>query len=1409
MSLTPTQESNLVSHIQGVVDTAGYGSGAAVHVTQAVHDGTVAAAVVGEQSAISGTNKAVTRDNIRLLAEAERKALSYAVGGVPTLDNPVITNNVPMAIPALAVVNTPDTSTGTGIRYLAINFDGHLPTGAGLTSGPTGNAVAVACPVLKTAMPEIYVGLQGVNNGVSSAYQYFGLENVYGEGVINTAKGSAVVVSNVFWDSIGSGNVFNPVALGIGLNGFVNIGHDHTLILELSTSIPELPQQLCLRLNIHGVVENIAAQWNAPNMPSFPSPTVYRNIKQPFVAAEIGDFQALNLGQAPHRLHFNFLQSNGNTFAHIAMYVPNDDAENPSYSEIVLGSDGRATLRSSASDYLDFNGGQANLYATGTINLVATNGTIDLSSQHAPFIRRSRGVYEYDYVTGSLATETATYRAVSIIPDTGSQYTAWRWTSWARMIANPQHLGDYTTCTSTYGFEDNSNGMTGLGLALDNTWSSGSMQRSFTLRRPLVLQNNAAGRAKMLLSLESDDVNTTDYGSPSIWVTRFSPNTSGATSNGPDMYSLYASSANTDTTAVLALGAMLFNDSSDFVSSTVFPKLLLSSDKSAYGFTVAALSASFSQQVAARFTSGLNVSGYLLIQGATISSGPQAVALNVNHTDMPSAFVMHGADTSGFAGNASDTSHHVMARAGVYANTTNPLRWNRLGPILGNPGVGYGYGIYATTGRTTGTTDLPSALFGAADIWLLPTNTIATGSYSVRIGPAATPLEFVLAPTNLLATQGTHQHILFANSYTSSQKLWIGTGTYTASNSSYALDELHSIRIDANGSFWLPKQASGSAMLGFGTAASGLSGTNGAVIMVSDILQGYSTNIQYTTRFVAGDATTPSVSGGFSPTISGLHVYGYNTTVDLTLGSLANLQANSVDAISTLTFGLDSIPTMLLHPSHLTPCMGVDLDLGTASRKWRNLYVGHIEASSVNDASRVITGEAQMPYTGVSNPLPGVYSVDLDTTLGSIHQSGRLVENRGLVALHPRVPTTATMIKENISNPGITGNGSTSSIAWCWRHNRYYRVVSFSGVGAWTKIQMSYDAITWEDADTVTAYRIAPIIASSDGYPVVVYRTNDENPKYQAKVSRVVGTWVLSNFSMYAYAQSGSPCLAGFVAHEYFQGTGYIGIYWYQGTSGWRGLGVTLTDTVFTLTDINLSTFATPDTSDTMQVVCNADQSTFAVVRNTGGANPWIINQLDPSLPNMLATIATPISGVQSTTTTLAVAVVDAYHLCVVEIFNPGSGAVGAGCISSHLYTPGGSNPTVADTSWPFDNPNGDDVTGVTTIAYTKRTTADELMVVLHSERGSSGNYVDTITTHRMRCLGSHATVTTLVAYPVAWVQPWLIYDVNSETKPRLSCDSVNSRFTYNRLADKIIGVPVRFRSAVNSDEASGTICIE
>lgn len=1199
MSLTSTQEAGLVAHIAGVSGVPAYGSGTQVHVTEAQQQGL--SSTDPRQTPLSATNPVVTANNTGLLTESERAGITHAIGAGPTdpisANNPLLANNVPVAVPALAVLQKPAVA---GIQFLVINESGVLPVGFDAAT-----SIAVIAPKLKTLQPEIYVGAQGIHTGISSAYSYFGLETQYGEAVVNQTLHTAIIVTNVFWNTIG--NVLDPSALllsAVTENGFLRLGDTDSLILALNVPMMTQAQSLCVRMNAHGSMENIAALWNALNQPSYPSPTVYRNIKQPFVSSAIGDFTELFIGTAPHQLHFEFEDLGSNRVAaHIAMYNPDDTTgDMTTASQVILDSAGNVALqgRGSASvtghtdlvlrattgtgllrsnntmtvqsedgilqflagtagidgsttgdivlhavsgpydTYLKLKaGGDASLYGTGNVNITAHFGAvvIDAAAAYMATIGTA-GHHTTMKITPSANEQFAIVtQHLQNVGETPTK-TVWNQTSWGRLILYPQNTGNYDNCLPTYALND---GSAGFGVMNNIEWYSSGARRTYSLPAPVFLQNSTGGKSRFIVACETDDTNTADYGNPALMSTRYSLNSAAVTNAGPDIQSVYASTWNADVEAELHLGAMIFNgaNNSDFVSGS-HSKLMLSTSDVAYTFASSTMRALFpGVGAAAAFTSSLSIQGDALIEGNIYTNGmrKQTSRILVDYADESTDTVdlLYGYDNTGYQGGDDHTGYHVIAGIGLYGyDSQGGLRWHHHSAnALAGSRNAYGYGIHVNNGIEGAL--VRSAAFGSTDIWLLPEPFPVAGTTrgaSLRVGPSDYGFQFSIFKTTALADpaivttrpkNGTHPHLLFAPDYTSKQRLWIGAGSYDILTNTYNADELHSIRVDANGVIYLPSQAHGEVMLGFGTQADGYSGTHGAMTFVDNIPEGYGNWPGHGdpfpgVRWVCGQGS-PFMSGGVMPVPTGLYIYEGNgvgaigTDAEIYFHNKALLRARDDEA---------AMPTGALD-------VEVVVDGGT--QQVASFVPRGMEVLNVDDFGRNVTTEAQMPQTGNPDAYEGFYNLNIDTARGKLHQAVRYTPGRGMEALIEKPISTLTAISVE--------SASIESITWCWKHNRYYRVNN-KAIG--TIVEMSYDGQQWSEAYQVhDTPMISPKIVSANGIPLLVGHVGGMIEFY-ASVRPLY--WFSATTSIAGVSVAfGKPNL---VAHEYFDGNGTVAVYYFK-----------------------------------------------------------------------------------------------------------------------------------------------------------------------------------------------------------------------------------------------------------------------
>lgn len=226
-------------------------------------------ACIGTVGVPGDTNRFITNADPRVLSSNERAALTNALGGGSgglSANNPVVAKNTVIAVPRVFQVAVP----------------------------VSGNTITINAAVL--GLPEfvMYLGKQGIlSSGVSSAIQYFAIEDDFGNGYVSTIPGQElpVYVTDV---RDGAGAVINPDSLSDS-QGFYDAGSNSIrLILSANVAASARPS---IRLNLRGDLSALTPNWPGSGGTSFlPAITAFRNGKQSFVSALQAEFSSITVG---------------------------------------------------------------------------------------------------------------------------------------------------------------------------------------------------------------------------------------------------------------------------------------------------------------------------------------------------------------------------------------------------------------------------------------------------------------------------------------------------------------------------------------------------------------------------------------------------------------------------------------------------------------------------------------------------------------------------------------------------------------------------------------------------------------------------------------------------------------------------------------------------------------------------------------------------------------------------------------------------------------------------------------------------------------------------------------------------------------------------------------------------------
>lgn len=254
---------------QDLENTAALKALFAAHVADSVAHTTAEqhAALAGTHGAPSAGNRFVTETDPGILPPDLYKSLQFAIGeSTLSQSNPVVSKSLVIAVPRVFQVAV----TATTSKIL-------------LTAAALGRTDFIA-----------YIGKQG-NNGQSSAVQYFAIEDDYGNGYISTVSGLPVYVTDVL-DSTGTVQINPGDDANVDTQGFYDAEAHNGIVLQLSSSIA-IGTRLYVRMNIKGDVSALTPNWPGSGGSSFlPAITAFRNGKNSYVSALLGDFNTLVIG---------------------------------------------------------------------------------------------------------------------------------------------------------------------------------------------------------------------------------------------------------------------------------------------------------------------------------------------------------------------------------------------------------------------------------------------------------------------------------------------------------------------------------------------------------------------------------------------------------------------------------------------------------------------------------------------------------------------------------------------------------------------------------------------------------------------------------------------------------------------------------------------------------------------------------------------------------------------------------------------------------------------------------------------------------------------------------------------------------------------------------------------------------
>ena len=969
MSLTPTQETNLIEHISGVSGVTNYGAGTDVHVSNAEKAALDNAANDTRQSAASSTNTVVTKNNTGLLTTDERAAIDNAVGtGVSgtgatasedliSAANPLVANHLPIAVPVLQAAIIPASST---ISYIVISSTA-ITVGAGYLN--------IVCPTLgvsgssSTSTP-VYVGRQGINgSNQSSAYQYFGIEDWFGAATL--ISNLAVYVTDVYTGTTAdSGNRLDPNAnTNVDLSGFYNLNNS-SLVLGLSAQISSTDvTDICVRMNIRGRVSDLAASWqtHAAGGPwsGYPSPTIYRNVKQPYVAATTGDLGSVTIGSGASDTKIRI--STSGTLAKF---------------EVPCGTLGTTYL------YVNEITGDI---TTNILGLMSNAFNSDLSEE-------KRLIYNTVYDTGS------DYYGGNTLGLSGV-------TSWGRHIL---WIDKYAMDTpvmrrpqASLNFRDASDKDLGGLCVLASTYSDSYIHINW----PILLRTGAANQSSVLTAVESTDVNASNIGTPTLFVTRSSLSLT-ADVAATDTYNIYAKTWG-KSTSVLKLTAL---GKTTALANTNFG-LLVSSSAVMYTPISTAMQYVTGVSVANRLVGGINITNGPLIADAEVDafrfkSGIQYTVLN-DYTAVKPLQIAYAA-----AHYISElTKPTYLAGLGGYMSTTYPLRRNsdtttegydiNLGDGIAPGGVLYAYSQNASDAVMNAA---PAFIWGYRDAWFFP-NATTSDTLSVRIGKlGGGGIEFVSGTPGCGTSTAAAPHIVIQQGAFISQ--------YVDSNGNYDTEW------DWRSTYVSPTGNVGVWSLIFGRNPTSVSidpinGSNGSIAEFN-----YTVNSSFTVyshRSVASSQVTELskpyktslTTGGFMPVANGIYVFGapnslnpshsdsylwFGTSAGSELESRCSYIYSSSDWLYTgsvttsqLTFGLvhsnNTLHDILrLQDANQSPCLIplVTTDLGASAWSYGTLYANGL-TSGHNNPLVISTSVTAGSSIGTSAlPIKNIYATNLN-----------------------------------------------------------------------------------------------------------------------------------------------------------------------------------------------------------------------------------------------------------------------------------------------------------------------------------------------------------------------------------------------------------------------------------------------
>ena len=254
------------------------------------------AALSGTSGTPSATNRFVTESDDSVLTDAERYAISHAVGATTEpvgQDNVLVSQRTVIAVPRVFQIAIPSATDYVDLTLASLG---------------------VLAPFL------VYLGKQGISAGISSAQQYFGIEDSYGAGYVSTLTNYPVYVTNVLDRSNGT---VNPSSVSDDFGFFGLVDANAGIRLRLSTQVPA-NTRLFVRFNVYGDLRSMTPNWSGDGQTFLPAITAFRNAKQAFVGAQTADFDSLTVGSvAANHANMFFSTTTGNVVNTAGMALRN------------------------------------------------------------------------------------------------------------------------------------------------------------------------------------------------------------------------------------------------------------------------------------------------------------------------------------------------------------------------------------------------------------------------------------------------------------------------------------------------------------------------------------------------------------------------------------------------------------------------------------------------------------------------------------------------------------------------------------------------------------------------------------------------------------------------------------------------------------------------------------------------------------------------------------------------------------------------------------------------------------------------------------------------------------------------------------------------------------------------------